>query len=104
MVGVGITDGSRAKNDVGVLPRSSSAGELDTILYWSEHFLMLNERSPHQYNLGCLIWPSGSEPIIIAYTSARSAINVTPQCLLARYSFEGLDDILFFKADRLKHV
>ena len=32
---------------------------------------------------------SGNESIIIAYTpSARAVINATPQCMLARYSFE----------------
>ena len=43
-------------------------------------------------NLGCLTWSSGSEPIIVAYTPARAVINATPQCMLARYSFDWLGD------------
>ena len=54
---------------------------------------MLTERLPYRYNLGCLLWSSVSEPIITAYTSARAVIYATPQCMLARYSFQRLGDI-----------
>ena len=47
---------------------------------------------------------SVNEFIIIAYTSARAVVHTTPQCLLARYSFEWLGDNIFFTAERLNHV
>ena len=45
----------------------------------------------------CLIWSSVSEPIIIVHTSARAVMHATLQCMLARYSFEGVGDIYFFQ-------
>ena len=56
---------------------------------------------PHRYNLDRLIWSSVSEPIIIAYTSARAFMHATPQCMLARYSLEWLGNTYFSRAERL---
>ena len=93
---------------VGISSRSSSAGRLDMVSCCLEsiRIFMLTLPLP-LVDITLAVsypWMSGSEPIIIAYTPARPFTNATPQCMLARYSFEWMSDNLFLKEERLKRV
>ena len=59
---------------------------------------MLTERLPHRYNLGCLIWSSVSEPIIITSCYTRH----TPMHASTVRSCGWVT--ISLKAERLKHV
>ena len=70
-----------------------------------QNALFFTERLPHRRNLGCLTWSPVSEPISSrTHQNERAVIRATPQCMLARYSFEWLGDKKKIKAERPTHV